>query len=291
MVMLMTNEVFVRTWGDRAGPVPETEYWPTLIDRCRRVHSDLLFMAEVYWDLEWTLQVQGFDLCYDKRLYDRLVHDSPESLRRHLGADAAYQQRLIRFVENHDEPRAVVAFGSAKSRAAAVVMSTLQGARLFHDGQLEGFRTHVPIQLGRGPDESPDGELRAFYARLILAVAGAQPGRRDWRLCECLPGSDESHHKLLAWCWSSPDARHLVVVNLSPARAIGRIRLEWGDLAGRNWSLVDGLSGECFACSGAELAREGFPVGLDAWGSRFLAVRVADQARYELGGPLPVIGS
>jgi hypothetical protein len=29
-------------------------------------------MAEVYWDMEWTLQQQGFDYCYDKRLYDRL---------------------------------------------------------------------------------------------------------------------------------------------------------------------------------------------------------------------------
>lgn len=29
-------------------------------------------MAEVYWDLEWTLQQQGFDYTYDKRLYDRL---------------------------------------------------------------------------------------------------------------------------------------------------------------------------------------------------------------------------
>jgi len=37
---------------------------------------DLLFMAEAYWDMEWTLQEQGFELCYDKRLYDRLAHDS-----------------------------------------------------------------------------------------------------------------------------------------------------------------------------------------------------------------------
>jgi hypothetical protein len=29
-------------------------------------------MAEVYWDLEWTLQQQGFNYTYDKRLYDRL---------------------------------------------------------------------------------------------------------------------------------------------------------------------------------------------------------------------------
>ena len=67
--------------------------------------------------MEWTLQQQGFDLCYDKRLYDRLVHESAESVRGHLQADAAYQERLIRFIENHDEPRAAATFGAARRRA------------------------------------------------------------------------------------------------------------------------------------------------------------------------------
>ncbi|MGO9498856.1 MAG: alpha-amylase [Solirubrobacteraceae bacterium] len=272
MAMLMTNEVFARTWGDRAGPVPEAEYWPTLIDRCKQVHPDLLFMAEVYWDMEWALQRQGFDLCYDKRLYDRLVYDPPESLRRHLQADPAYQERLLRFIENHDEPRAAATFGAARGRAAAVVMSTLQGACLLHDGQLEGSRTHLPIQLGRGPDEPLDSNLRAFYGRLLRAVAVTQLRCGDWHLCDCTRWSDDSHRQLAAWCWSTSQARHLVVVNLSPARAKGRVRLPWGDLAGRTWSLDDRLSEDCFKRSGEELAREGFCVALDGWESRLLSL-------------------
>jgi len=55
----MTNEVFARTWGDRAGPIPDTEYGPALIDRCKETHPDFPFLAEVYWDMEWTLQQQG----------------------------------------------------------------------------------------------------------------------------------------------------------------------------------------------------------------------------------------
>jgi hypothetical protein len=179
MAMLMTNEVFARTWGERAGTAPEADFWPMLIARCKQVHPDLLFMAEVYWDMEWTLQQQGFDLSYDKRLYDRLVRDPPDSVRGHLQADDAYQQRLIRFIENHDEPRAALTFGPARGRAAAVVMSTLQGARLYHDGQLEGFRTYLPIQLGRQPDEAPDRDLRMFYGRLLDAAAGARAECRD----------------------------------------------------------------------------------------------------------------
>ena len=275
MAMLMTNEVFARTWGDRAGPDPEADYWPTLIGRCKQAHPDLLFMAEAYWDMESTLQQQGFDLCYDKRLYDRLVHDSPESLRGHMQADASYQERLIRFIENHDEPRAAATFGAAQARAAAVVMSTLQGARVYHDGQLEGLRTRLPVQLGRGPDEPPDSDLRAFYGRLLRGVADAQLRSGDWRLCECARCSDDdddSHRQLVAWCWSSSDARHLVVVNLSPARAKGRVRLPWGDLAGRTWNLADRLSGDRFERSGDELAGEGLYVALEAWGAHFLVV-------------------
>jgi Alpha amylase, catalytic domain len=274
MAMLMTNEVFARTWGDRAGPDPDGDYWPTLIGRVKQAHPDLLFIAEAYWEMEWTLQQQGFDLCYDKRLYDRLIHDSPESLRGHMQADASYQERLIRFIENHDEPRAAVTFGAAQARAAAVVMSTLQGARLYHDGQLDGLRTRLPVQLGRGPDEPADSDLRAFYGRLLRGVAEAQLRRGDWRLCECERWSDDddSHRQLVAWCWSSSDARHLVVVNLSPARAKGRVRLPWGDLAGRTWSLADRLSGVCFGRSGDELAGEGLYVALEAWGPHFLIV-------------------
>ena len=74
-------------------------------------------MAEAYWDLEWALQQQGFDHCYDKRLYDRLVHEDAEQVHGHLTAETAYQDRLLRFIENHDEPRAAATFPPEKARA------------------------------------------------------------------------------------------------------------------------------------------------------------------------------
>jgi glycosidase len=110
MAILMLNQVFERTWGARAGQPPATDYWRDVIPAIKRAHPEFLFMAEAYWDLEWELQQQGFDLCYDKRLYDRLNHDNAESVRLHLCADLAYQQKLVRFIENHDEPRAAAVF-------------------------------------------------------------------------------------------------------------------------------------------------------------------------------------
>ena len=98
MAMLMINRIFRQTWGDRAGPEPAEEFWPGLIGAVRSRHPDTLFVAEAYWDLEWELQQQGFDFCYDKRLYDRIVAQDASGARGHLGADPDYQSRLIRFL-------------------------------------------------------------------------------------------------------------------------------------------------------------------------------------------------
>jgi hypothetical protein len=256
MAMLMTNEVFARTWS---GVAPEEEYWPPLIARVKAAHPEFVFIAEAYWDMEWTLQQQGFDYCYDKRLYDRLAHDSAESVRGHLRADPAYQERLIRFIENHDEPRAAATFGPEQARAAAVVVSTVQGARLYHDGQLDGLRTRIPVFLSRGPSEPVDSDLRAFYERLLAAVAESG-ARDDWRLCDVSgwPDNDSCRH-LVAWCWSG----ELVVVNLSDGTAQGRVHVPWDGAH----ELVDRLSGARFA---RELTPEGLYVGLEPWGFHFL---------------------
>jgi hypothetical protein len=56
-------------------------------------------MAEVYWDLEWTLLQQGFDYAYDKRLYDRLREGHARPIREHFHAGLDYQDKLSRFLE------------------------------------------------------------------------------------------------------------------------------------------------------------------------------------------------
>jgi glycosidase len=272
MAMLMTNDVFARTWGERAGAVPSDEYWPRLIGAVKTEHPEVVFIAEAYWDMEWTLQQQGFDFCYDKRLYDRLVHENAGSVRRHLQADHAYQERLVRFIENHDEPRAAATFGPGKARAAAVAFSTLEGARLFHDGQLDGAQVHIPVFLDRGPDEPPDPDLRAFYATLVRAIADSELAAAAWQLCEATGWPDnDSYLELLTWCWRAGESRHVVIINFSDAPAQARVHLPWDDLAGRSWSLIDRLGGDGFERDGNELAGDGLYVALDAGRSYLLA--------------------
>ena len=202
MAMLLLNDVFARTWGERVGPPPATEYWSDVIGAVRPTHPDAILVAEAYWDLEWRLQRLGFDHCYDKRLYDRLVQGEAEPVRLHLCADLEYQQGLVRFIENHDEPRAASAFPGHRQRAAAVVALTQPGARLVHDGQLEGRRVRVPVFLGRAPEEPTDVELERWYEALLRVVRDPALHAGRWQLCERRgwPGND-TWTRLLAWSW------------------------------------------------------------------------------------------
>jgi hypothetical protein len=155
MAMLLINEVFARTWGDRVGGPPAMQFWMQVIPEVRRRHPGVLFVAEAYWDLEWALQRQGFDSCYDKRLYDRLLHEGAGQVRAHLLADIDYQRGLVRFLENHDEPRAAATMPRDQERAAAVVIATLPGLTLWHEGQFEGRRVRPHRSSSPAGQRSP----------------------------------------------------------------------------------------------------------------------------------------
>ena len=275
MAMLMLNRIFERTWSRRAGPPPATDYWQELIPAVKRSHPDFLFLAEAYWDLEWELQRQGFDFCYDKTLYDRLEAGDADGVRLHLSADRGYQARLLRFVENHDEARVAATLPPAKARAIAVAAATLPGARLFHEGQFEGRAVRPPVFLGRRPAEAPDEELRVFYGRLLRAIdTPAFDG--EWNPCPSSGWPDNgSHRNIVAWSWAKGDERCLVAINLGGSAAQARLQLPWDEMRGRRWQLADALSGEIYDRNGDELRDEGLYVALAPWSCHLLRIAAA----------------
>ena len=275
MAMLMTNQVFAKTWGSRTGREPSEEFWPAVIAGLRSRHPQTVLVAEAYWDMEWTLQQQGFDFCYDKRLYDRIVGRDVAGVRDHLRAGQDYQSRLVRFLENHDEPRIADRLPGDAGRAAAVAIATLPGATLWHEGQFEGRRVRPPVFLSRRPAEPPDAGLAGWYRRLLTAVASHRVRAGAWQLLEVGGWPDnDSCRNLLAWSWSAAGGgRHLVVVNFSAEPADGRVGLDWTDLRGRDWTLTDLLDDRVFERSGDELADQGLFVALPPRGYHLLAVR------------------
>jgi hypothetical protein len=277
MAMLMMDDVFAATWGDRVGPPPTPAYWPELIDAVRRGHPAFVFVAEAYWDREFGLQDQGFDHCYDKRLYDRITTGDVQGVAAHLSADTTYQTRLLRFLENHDEPRAASVLDPAQHRAAAVATLTQCGARLVHDGQTSGRRTHLPVFLGRFPDEPEDLELEEFYRRLLEVLSDPTFRTGEWQRCPTTgwDGSDGAS-QLLSWCWAG-DSRWLVVVNLAAGRANGHVAAPWPDLRGRAVRLHDPTQEVSYERTGDDL-NDGLYVELGGWGWHLFEVDVAPDA-------------
>lgn len=271
MAMLLLNEIFARTWGARAGAVPETEYWRALIPAVKAQYPDFIFIAEAYWDLEFALMQQGFDYCYDKRLYDRLERDNAASVRGHLQAGLDYQARLVRFIENHDEPRAAATFAPLQERAAAVVIATLPGAKLLYDGQLDGRKIKLPVFLRRRAREPRNYELEMFYRALLKAIHADIFHDGVWQMCTVQGWSDNaSNENVLGWAWRHGERRVLIVVNYSARRSQGMVQVPWDDMNGRVWRLADVLNGDVFLRDGNQLSSAGLFVDLDAWRFHFL---------------------
>src|SRR5690606_28777944 len=133
MALLVRNEIFANTWNGYVGPTPKTDYWPTIIPQIRAQYPDFKFVAEVYWGREFDMLMQGFDYCYDKTLYDRVMDGDVPQVRAHLTASVDFQRHMVRFIENHDEPRAFDRLRQDKSFPAATLITTLPGACLLHD--------------------------------------------------------------------------------------------------------------------------------------------------------------
>ena len=275
MAMLMMNDVVIRTWGDRVGPAPDADYWPTVIPAVRAGHPDFRFLAEAYWDREWALQQQGFDFCYDKRLYDRLEQGPAAPVNGHLSGDPDYQRRLVRFVENHDEPRAAEAF-AGRAPVIAVAALTQTGARLLHDGQQQGRRVRLPVFLGRFPDEAVDPvdpAIAGFYRTFLPVLADRTFHDGRWQLAGRSGWSGSGFENLVAWCWDGP-TRWLVVVNLSGAPVTGQVRVPFDDLHGHTWRLVDPTHDVVYERNGHDLV-DGMFVRLGAWDWHLLRIEPA----------------
>ncbi len=270
MAMLVLPDVFERTWGLAAQP-----FWPRATAAVRADVPGFLFLAEVYWDLEWTLQQQGFDFTYDKRLYDRLVHGLARSAREHLCAGLDFQDHLARFLENHDEPRAASTFEPAAHRAAAMVTYLTPGLRFFHQGQRDGRRVRIPMHLGRGPAEPTDEVVAAFYDRLHDVLKDPAYREGHWQLLETRPAweGNSSHDVFLVFAWSGPDERRrLVSVNYASHHSQCYCTLPWPDLASRTWRFTDQMGEAVYHRDGRELADRGLYLDLPPWGYHVFTV-------------------
>ena len=264
MAMLLLPEVFQRTWGLTPAP-----FWPKAIAAVRDAHRGFTFLAEAYWDLEWELQQQGFDYCYDKRLYDRLRHADAGAIRAHLGAGLDYQDRLARFLENHDEPRAAAVFPWPRHQAAAIVTYFAPGLRFFHQGQFEGAqRQRAGAFAPRHRSKPRNADIAAFYDRLLAVLRTDAFRDGAWSLIPPQPAwaGNPTWQDFISYAWHTRERRrYVVVVNYSDHQGQCRLRLPFDGLAGRQFRLVDMMGSEVYCRDGGELVEPGLYIDLGAW--------------------------
>jgi hypothetical protein len=272
MAMLVLPDIFRRTWGDLSRPADDSTpddgpFWPRATAAVRAVAPGFTFMAEAYWDTEWRLQQDGFDFTYDKRLYDRLRGGDAGAVRGHLCADADYQRRSARFLENHDEPRAAAVFPPGMDRAAAVISFLTPGLRFFHDGQFEGRRVHVSMHLGRRPPEPTQPETAAFYEKLLAVVR--RPEARDgaWRRFEPRQAwhDNPSWDQFICFGWEKDNRALVVCVHYGPTQGQCFVSLPLTGLRGGNVTLHDLLTPAEYQRNATELFGRGLFLDMPPW--------------------------
>src|SRR5271165_1891579 len=277
MAMLVLPEVFQRTWGVTPEP-----FWPKATAAARRAHPAFTFLAEVYWDLEWTLQQQGFDYCYDKRLYDRLQSGDVRSIREHLHAGLDYQDRLARFLENHDEPRAASTFLWPKHRAATAIAFLSPGLRFFHKGHFEGARGRVPAHLCRGPHEPTDHDVSAFYGKLLMILKDTDAFRNgDWSQIDPLPAwpGNWSSDGFVSYAWAGKnEGRYVVVINYACNQGQCYLRPPFPELEGRQLLLVDLMGSEAYYRDGGDLVHRGLYIDQAPWQINVFELQIVSAA-------------
>ena len=281
MAMLLQPQIIQRTWGERSRPADgsppkDNPFWNEAIPAIKRRHPGFTFIAEVYWDMEWELQQAGFDYTYDKRLYDRLVTPQATPVREHLMADPAFQEHSLRFLENHDEPRAAAVFPHEVHQSAATIALLTRGLRFIHEGQLEGRKVHVSMHLGRRPREPVDEDLQAFYWRLLECMRRPEVRDGEWHLAGVRPAwaGNPTHAQLVVSSWQQGERRVVVAVNYGPTQAQGYVTIRMSGLAGKNFILDDLLSESEYHRSGDELASGGLYLDMPAWGRQVFELRV-----------------
>jgi len=263
MAMLVLPEVFQRTWGVKCKP-----FWPDAIRKVREANSGFCFLAEVYWDMEWSMIQQGFDYAYDKRLYDRLKEGQSKPVREHLFAGIDYQRHMARFLENHDEPRVASVFSTGKHEAAAIVTFLSPGLRFFHQGQFTGRKKRISPHLVRGPEETVNEGLEMFYKKLLGILQRPVLRKGHWQQLNCLQAweSNRTFENYIAFSWKGEeDERIIAVANYSHQRGQCYIRFPFDDMGSGTLILQDLLNGSRFERLGEDLLVKGLYIDEPGW--------------------------
>ena len=131
------------------------------------------------------------------------------------------------------------------------------------------------MHLGRRPPEPVDEGLRAFYDRLLTALARPEAHRGRWRLQECRPAweGNPTADQFVVMSWEGEAGTLLACVNYGPSQGQCYAEARLQGLEGRRVVLRDLLGPARYERDGGDLAGRGLYLDMPAWGYHVFEVR------------------
>ena len=136
----------------------------------------------------------------------------------------------------------------------------------------------IPVQLCRAPEQPAQGQIEAFYGRLLELLQQDILRYGEWWLLECVPAweGNPTWESYIAFAWRGQDGwRWLVVVNYAPHQSQCYLQLPFPEWARASLHLNDLLSTASYSREGDDLLSRGLYLDLPPWGySVFEAIQL-----------------
>jgi len=268
MAMLVTNDIFANTWKKELEEMgytkPQEEFWTQAILQIKSNKPSFQFVAECYWNTEPKMQDQGFDFTYDKTLYDMLLENNSQNINNYINSQNN-ADKWLRFIENHDEKRAILEFGEDRSKAAAILTSFLPGAWLLHQNQERGYKIKLPVQLVTQPQDEDNAKLAVFYRKLggiINKVFSSNYQRIETDIAGWEDNS--SYLNLVSLAWQNKQGIYIVVTNYGDKQSQGKIFFKPNNSMD-NLCFFDLLNNKEYIYDSEKIRNEGLFVDLLPW--------------------------
>ena len=273
MAMLQLNDIFEKGWSHLLGniPQPKKEFWT----EAREAAPNLILLAEAYWGTEPRLIDLGFSFAYDKVLYDAVRSADVGAVLSRLSSIGDQQSHYARFLENHDEPRRAEVIPDDRLPAIGTLMGTLPGMRFYQQGEIEGRRIRLPIQLRAAADEPSDPYSLAFFRKILSLTHEDVFHDGNWSPLEVAAEGYTSPAGLLVYEWRSNKAWKIIAVNLAAGASQGRVHLGDRVSPAQQYIFYDALNEVRYDRSGAELHDVGLFVRLEGFQAHIFSITPA----------------
>jgi hypothetical protein len=149
---------------------------------------------------------------------------------------------------------------------------------MFHEGQFDGRKVRLPVQLTRRPAEEPHPRTKAFYAKLLNVIATPAFREGSWRMLMPREAWSDNYtwgNFLIFWWHHRSAGTRLVVINYAPLSGQCYVDLPLDDVPGPSIEFRDLLGRAAYTRDRSGLASKGIYFDIQPYGIHIFDVSSA----------------